>query len=196
MKPEGTRRVSSGQAQYTTRVATPGTLTWANAISLLRIPLGAIFILDDRTVTRVAILLAAAASDYLDGWVARTFAQGSRTGEILDPLTDKLFILSTLAAYVLSGVFTAWELVILLARDIVTALAFAIAGLLKLPIHFRARFSGKVVTALQTLTVLAVTAFPQAARTAVLLTGTASAWAITDYLLFGIRSLRSPEPPG
>ena len=171
-------------------------LTWANAISLLRIPMGVAFILDTRTEIRVAILIAAAASDYLDGWVARTFGQATRTGEILDPVTDKLFVLSTLASYLRSGVFAGWELIVLLARDLVTACAFAIAALLKLPVRFRARLSGKVVTTLQIATVFAATVLPQATRGAVLLTGAASAWAITDYLLFGARSLRAAEPPG
>ncbi|MGH7555699.1 MAG: CDP-alcohol phosphatidyltransferase family protein [Longimicrobiales bacterium] len=173
-----------------------GSLTWANAISLLRIPMGAAFILDSRTETRVTILIAAAVSDYLDGWVARTFGQATRAGEILDPATDKLFVLSALASYLRSGVFAGWELIVLLARDVVTAGAFAIAAPRKLPVRFRARFSGKVVTTLQIATVFVATVLPQATRSAVLLTGAASAWAITDYLLFGARSLRAAEPPG
>jgi CDP-diacylglycerol--glycerol-3-phosphate 3-phosphatidyltransferase len=178
------------------RFSWTGSFNWANAISLLRIPMGAVFILDPRTETRVAILLAAAASDYLDGWVARTFGQTSRSGEILDPVTDKLFVLSALVSYLRSGVFAGWELIVLLARDVVTACAFAIAALLKLPVRFRARLSGKVVTTLQIATVFVATVLPQATRSAVLLTGAAGAWAITDYLLFGARSLRAAEPPG
>jgi cardiolipin synthase len=128
--------------------------------------------------------------------VARRFRQGSRAGELIDPITDKLFVLCTLAAFLRADVVRLWELALLLLRDIFALLAFAAASALRLPIHFRARFSGKVVTTLQLAAALTFTAVPQGARTAVLITAAASVWAIADYTRFGLRSLRGGAHAG
>lgn len=169
---------------------------WPNLISLLRIPLAAAFFVTDRTDLRLAILAAAAASDYADGWVARRYQQGSRAGEIIDPLTDKAFVVTALGSLVHAGALTVAEVIILVARDIVTMLGFALGLVLDLRIPYRARFSGKVVTTLQLATVIAAIAFAPATHVAVLITGAAGAWAIADYVAFGVRSLRHIEPHG
>lgn len=173
-----------------------GVFSWANLISLLRIPLAAAFFVTDRTDLRLAILAAAAASDYADGWVARRYQQGSRAGEIIDPLTDKAFVITALGTLVGAGALTIAEVILLIARDIVTMLGFAVGLALGLRIHYRARFSGKVVTTFQLATVIAAIAVPPATRAAVLITGAAGVWAIADYVAFGVRSLRGTEPHG
>jgi CDP-diacylglycerol--glycerol-3-phosphate 3-phosphatidyltransferase len=177
-------------------VHTGDVVSLPNLISLSRVPLGAAFLVSERAGVRVAILLAAAATDYLDGWVARRFGRRSRAGELVDPITDKVFVLAVLGSFVRSGAVALWELAVLLARDIVTVLAFVIAKALRLPVRFRARFSGKVVTTLQIATVLVMTVYAPLTRTAVLVTGAASLVAIADYLRFGRRALRAREHGG
>lgn len=167
---------------------------WANVISLLRIPLAAAFFLTDRADLRVIILAAAAATDYIDGWVARRWGQASLSGEIIDPLADKVFVVTALATLVHDGALNIAEVIVLIARDIVTMIGFATGLALGLRIRYRARFSGKVVTTLQLATVIAATAFTPATRLAVFATGVAGAWAVADYLAFGVRSLRRTEP--
>lgn len=173
-----------------------GHFSLPNLISLLRIPLAVAFVVSDRTDLRLAILGAAAASDYVDGWIARRYRQGSRAGEILDPLTDKAFVITALATLVHTGALTIAEVLILTARDIVTLLGFAASLVLRLRIRYRSRFSGKVVTTLQLATVIAAIAFPAATRPAVLITGAAAVWAIADYITSGVRALRHAEPQG
>lgn len=169
---------------------------WANLISLLRIPLAVAFVVADRAELRVAVLVAAAASDYADGWVARRFRQGSRAGEIIDPLTDKAFVVTALATLVHTGALAVTEVLILIARDVVTLLGFAVGLMLHLRIRYRSRFSGKVVTTLQLATVITAIVFPAATRPVVLITGAAGAWAIADYVVLGVRALRHPESHG
>lgn len=171
-------------------------MTWANLISLLRLPLGAAFLATPRTDARIAILIAAAASDYMDGWVARRFGQHSRAGEMLDPITDKLFILCTLIAFVREDAVGLLELALLLIRDVYTFLGFLAARAGALPIHFRARFSGKVVTTLQLVAILTFTAYPRGARAIVIITAAAGVWAIFDYTRYGLRSLRAGAHAG
>jgi phosphatidylglycerophosphate synthase len=167
-----------------------------NLISFLRVPLGLAFFATEVTLARVLILAAAAATDYLDGWAARTYHHATHTGEIVDPLTDKFFTLCVLAALLHTGALTVWQLALLLSRDAVTVIAFWIAVALRLPIRFRARMSGKIVTGLQIATVFTIIVVPSLGLAAVLITAAAGAWAIFDYLRFGARSLRSAERSG
>lgn len=107
----------------------------------------------------VAIFAIAALSDALDGWIARRFNQRSRLGVILDPLADKLLVLS--AVGVVS--FTAWPVrlplwfvIIIFAREIFsTAGAFVIKHLAG-KVHIEPHWTGKVSTflALCTLTLV------------------------------------------
>lgn len=165
--------------------------TWPNAISLLRVPLAAAFITIDSTPARVGIAVAAGLSDMADGKLARSRGMTSSAGELLDPLTDRIFVLGALGTFVLSGELRGPELMLLVSRDIYTALAFAVAGALRLPVPFRSRWSGKVVTALQVTTVLSLLLEPGWSRPFVVATGVAGLFAIVDYTRAGVRSLRA-----
>ena len=104
----------------------------ANALSLLRIALAPFIVYflqqpQEQTVWwTLALLATAALSDLADGFVARRFNQVSRSGRMLDPLADKIFLVSVGFALVLWRDFPPWLLVALLVRDlgIVVAGAF------------------------------------------------------------------------
>jgi len=172
-------------------IATP-----PNLISLGRVPLAAAYLLTEDRTARVAILLAAALSDFLDGWAARRFGAGSRLGEVLDPATDKIFVVTALATHLGSGVLATWQLGLLLLRDLYSVMAYAIAAAFRLPIRFRARMSGKIVTNLQIVAVLVLTIVPSLASWIVVATAAASIWAIADYTAEGLRGLRRGRSAG
>jgi CDP-diacylglycerol--glycerol-3-phosphate 3-phosphatidyltransferase len=173
-----------------------GALSWSNAVSLLRVPLAFVFFAADTPLARAIVILLAAASDWVDGWLARRFGQGSRAGELIDPLTDKFFIVCAIAAFAADGILAPWELAVLLARDVFTVSAFLIAMALRRTVRFRARFSGKVVTTLQLAAVLVLTVLPALGTAVVLITGAATLWAIADYTVYFARSLRRPRAAG
>lgn len=79
-----------------------------------------------------AILLGVlGASDWVDGWIARRWDQGSELGKILDPTADRILLLSGVLALLVDGSVPAWYGVLLLAREIaitVVTLALAAAG--------------------------------------------------------------------
>jgi CDP-diacylglycerol--glycerol-3-phosphate 3-phosphatidyltransferase len=170
-------------------------ITLATWISLVRIPLAIGFAMTDDVLARVSLLVAAGVSDFLDGRLARALQQGTKTGEIVDPIADKIFALTTLATLVFEGRLRAWEAVLLLLRDIATSAGFAIAALTKMRVHFQARFSGKVVTVLQVCTILAVTV-GMPARILILLCAAAGLYAIADYARAAATSLRRPAQAG
>jgi cardiolipin synthase len=73
-----------------------------------------------------AILLAVlGATDWVDGWIARHFDQGSELGKILDPAADRVLLVAAAAALLHEGLSTGVDLVlwIVLAREVLVAIA-------------------------------------------------------------------------
>lgn len=167
-----------------------------NLISLARVPLAVAFVLLHGTAVRIALLLAAALSDWLDGWWARTRGPSTSTGAIIDPATDKIFVVSTLIGFVTSGALTLPQLAVLLARDVFVAIGALVVLALHLPVRLRARFPGKLLTNVQIAAVLILLLAPAAARALVVVIAVISSWAIIDYALEGVRSLRRPTGSG
>jgi len=67
------------------------------------------------------IFLIAAATDWLDGYLARKLNQVSELGKFLDPLVDKLLILGPLLALIELGQVPAWGVFLILAREVAIA---------------------------------------------------------------------------
>jgi CDP-diacylglycerol--glycerol-3-phosphate 3-phosphatidyltransferase len=102
----------------------------------------------------LTLMLAAGATDILDGWAARRLGQTSPLGRILDPLADKLFIGCVCVSLVLLRGFPAWLVALQAARD----LAIVAVGtfLLRSRRHVvPASLLGKVATWSMGLTLLA-----------------------------------------
>ncbi|MGQ0713876.1 MAG: CDP-alcohol phosphatidyltransferase family protein [Gemmatimonadaceae bacterium] len=161
----------------------PPLLTLPNAITLARLPLAVLFLFADTTAERVVILVVAAVSDFIDGWVARRYHRMTRAGALLDPIADKTFVLAALTAFVPTGDLSTGAYFLILSRDFATAIGFIVAWRLPGldPGNFKARMPGKIVTVLQLTAILSLSAFPGAMRWLVPLIGVASAVAIVDY---------------
>lgn len=129
-------------------------LTPANLVSLARLPLAVAFAVSSRVEVRVAILAAAAASDLLDGWLARRLGP-SKLGAVLDPVTDKAFMLTAFGMLALSGALTPLEVAGVLLRDILALLGYLASVALRRPFTVPARAGGKLVTTGQSLTLFA-----------------------------------------
>ena len=76
-----------------------------------------------RHILGVALFLAAALTDYLDGHFARSRNQVTRLGQLLDPIADKLLISAALISLVENQLAPAWAVVIIIGRE------FAVTGL-------------------------------------------------------------------
>jgi cardiolipin synthase len=78
-------------------------------------------------------------TDYLDGKIARSFGLESRIGALLDPLADRLYILSTLLALGWRQIIPVWLVVALLGREVFIASLLPVLrrhGYGPLPVHF------------------------------------------------------------
>jgi cardiolipin synthase len=126
----------------------------ADAFTAARIPLAIAFVLVSDNDARIAILAAAAASDFADGFVARRLG-GSRLGAFLDPVADKLFMACAFAVVLVEQALSPLEVIGVLARDLVAAAAFVVTVIRRRPAAIPARLGGKAVTIGQLLTLLA-----------------------------------------
>lgn len=151
----------------------------ASSISLVRGFL-CLFFLSDAPQVRVAAILIAALTDFLDGFIARRYNQITSFGTILDPLMDKLFVGVVVTCFWFEGKLSGSEILILFLRDISLLLFGAyllINGRIK-SWKIRSFIAGKLMTTFQFLALLLV----------------ASGYTIPDTLLYllaisGIASL-------
>jgi cardiolipin synthase len=167
-----------------------------NLISLSRMPQAALFQASNTPWLQGVIIAAAGATDFLDGWLARRFGQHSRAGELLDPVTDKLFVFTVLLTLYVRQQIRTWEVVLLLLRDLYNSGAFALAKWRGWPLHFQARKSGKLLTTFQILTLLAFTVLPTWAGPLLAITVLLSVYAIFDYTRAGLADLRRARNAG
>lgn len=94
----------------------------------------------------VLLLIASAATDWLDGKVARAMNQQTRLGEALDPAADRLYIAATLIALAIRAIIPWWLVGLLALRELIVAGAL---GLLKRRLGFgtlQVSFAGKTAT--------------------------------------------------
>jgi phosphatidylglycerophosphate synthase len=139
-------------------------LTLADWFSLVRIPLGAVFLfVAQRQPLAIAVLVLAGISDVLDGWAARRHGPVDQPhrGDWLDPFCDKVFV-----ACMLAGIYVAHRpplplLCLVVTREVLQVLSLVIYKLsptLRRGLHYnyRAHPLGKATTVAQFATALAL----------------------------------------
>lgn len=151
-----------------------------DVLTALRLPLALAFLVVDGVAARLAIVVVAAATDFVDGIWARRIG-GSRVGVVLDPVCDKVFMLAAFVVVFRSGVLTPLELLGVLIRDIVALVAFLATWALRRPTTLPARAGGKAVTVGQLLTLIAFLAQSDLVRPLAWATAAIAVYAIADY---------------
>ena len=128
-------------------------MTTATKITLVRVLLIPVFMVCMYLVgefawmqyVAFAVFVIASLSDFVDGQIARRCNQVTDLGKFLDPLADKVLVIAAMAMLCEWGVFPAWALMIVLAREFaVTGLRLAAVGNGRV---IAAGWSGKVKTA-------------------------------------------------
>ena len=100
----------------------------------------------------IAIFLVAAASDGVDGYIARRYNQKSRLGVILDPIADKGLLLAGIITLTFSNwayEFPLWFPVLVIARDIVIVAGTVTLHYLNGSVTVRPSWTGKTATVIQ-----------------------------------------------
>ena len=154
-----------------------------NLLSASRILLAGAFVATDGAPARFGILLVAGITDFLDGFLARRVGAVSRWGALVDPISDRLFALAAVATLLLDGLLTVPQYFALIARDLATAIGFVVAKATPAlrPADFKARWMGKVVTALQFAALASALVQREALPVLVWLVAAASVASVADY---------------
>jgi cardiolipin synthase len=99
------------------------------------------------------VFLAAAATDLVDGTIARVLRQRTRLGAFLDPVADKLLMFSGFLSLTLGG-FLPWPVTALVfARDVLISTGLYILKRNRVPIVYQPTYLSKLTTLFQILTV-------------------------------------------
>ncbi len=100
--------------------------TIANVISFIRLcmaPVALAFILIGNDIAATAVFAITAATDFVDGQIARRTNTVSRLGQLLDPAVDRVLMICGVVGLMAIGRLPAWIVVVVLARD-----AFMLVG--------------------------------------------------------------------
>jgi len=154
-----------------------GRLTIANQLTILRIVLVPAFVLlmlYDRLGAALAIFLVAGITDALDGLAARLAGQRTSLGAWLDPMADKLLLVSTFIVLTIPSVpvtnhLPVWLTILVISRDIVIVGFAAVINLAVGPRTFRPSLLGKAATAVFILTSVVMLYFNYRRETSVLI---------------------------
>jgi cardiolipin synthase len=139
-------------------------LTLANQLTMLRIiliPAFVLLVVYERLGGALLVFMAAGVTDALDGLAARWTRHPTSLGAWLDPMADKLllvttFIILTLPTIPLTNHLPIWLTVTVISRDVVIVAVVAIVNIAVGPRTFRPSMLGKMATATFILTSIAV----------------------------------------
>jgi len=107
-------------------------------------------------VLALVLCIVAAVSDSLDGYLAKRFAWSSALGRFLDPLADKLLVLSLYVQSAWLGIVPWWLTAAVVARDVMIGLGALIYRLWFGPLHGRPARISKFNTGAQLVYVMLV----------------------------------------
>ena len=132
-------------------------LTVANLLTVLRLILIPVFVTAlyyERFVWALAVFFIAAVIDGLDGLVARSFNQKTQLGAILDPMADKLllvtaFVILSLPRFTLTDPIPFWLTATAISRDVFIVLAALVINMTTGFSRFRPSIPGKLNTFVQ-----------------------------------------------
>ena len=152
----------------------PMPLTFANKVTIVRILAVPFFIAtvlsyspgeEYLRFTALGIFLFAVISDVIDGYIARTRHQKTQAGAVLDPLADKLLLISAFICLYKVGItfagevdirFPVWLVVAVISRDVILLLGAMIIQVLKGELPLNPTRWGKATTFFQVCSVIGI----------------------------------------
>src|SRR5262249_9818451 len=142
------------------------------------------------------VFLLAGVSDGVDGYLAKRFKWTSELGAYLDPLADKILIVSIYIALAVNRQFPLWLVIAVVSRDILILLAVLVSWLVDRPFVIKPLAISKINTAAQLVlatTVLGDNAFNLGLDTTrevlVWITGISTVLSLAAYLQLWVRHM-------
>ncbi len=136
-------------------------MTWttANLLTLARIlliPFILYWLLQERFTLTLILFLVMALTDILDGYIARRWKQRTILGSYLDPIADKLLLVSVFICLACMGLIPVWLVIWTVLRDVLIPVSAIFVRLTVGAISFPPTIWGKLTTFFQLALVLAV----------------------------------------
>ena len=160
-------------------------------------------LLNDHPQIAFYVFLAAGVSDGVDGYLAKRFKWTSELGAYLDPLADKILIVSIYIALAVSAQIPLWLVIAVVSRDILILLAVLLSWLVDRPFVIKPLTISKINTAAQLIlatTVLGDNAFGLGLgitrEALVWITGVSTVLSLAAYLQLWIRHMTGYETGG
>src|SRR5262249_22639565 len=125
---------------------------------VLSVPVIFWLLLNDHPRIAFFVFLAAGVSDAVDGFLAKRFKWTSELGAYLDPLADKILIVSIYIALAVSAQIPLWLVIAVVSRDILILLAVLLSWLVDRPFAIKPLAISKINTAAQLVLATAVLA--------------------------------------
>lgn len=150
----------------------------------------------------LAVFVIAAASDGIDGWIARRFNQRSKLGAILDPIADKSLLLTAIITltFVNWGPdgwrMPAWFTALVIVRDCIILGGINVLHFTGHRVDIAPQWSGKVCTVAQMVAIgwVMLKWVPFSPMYPCLVAAFWTVWSGVDYLRQGVRILHENEP--
>ncbi|MCX8116351.1 MAG: CDP-alcohol phosphatidyltransferase family protein [Desulfobacterota bacterium] len=176
----------------------PNTLT---IFRVLLIPAFVILIIHRSFGWAMAVFAIAGLTDGLDGLLARLTGRKTELGAYLDPIADKLLLISSYLSLAIVEILPDWLAVIVITRDVIILLGILVISLISRPPAIRPSFVSKVTTVFQILTVLVALMagynplFQQLTPIAISLTTFLTILSGIHYIFLGTRFLNQKSHP-
>lgn len=140
-------------SEFSLRHQIPNLLTLAR---IAAVPVLILFLYEGRYGAALAVFMLAGITDGLDGWIAKRFKCVTRLGSILDPLADKILIVSTYVMLVLAGDLPFWLILLIGFRDLGIIAGVLVLNTLNGHVQMQPSLLSKVNTFLQISLVILV----------------------------------------
>ena len=177
-------------------------MTLPNFITIVRfllVPFIIFAMIDGQMGLALALFAAAGLSDGVDGFIARRFNQKSELGAWLDPLADKLMLVSVFLVLGWMGALPVWLVLLAVSRDAMIVGAVLLSSVMGYPVEARPLFVSKANTAAQIVLVIAVmaklagfTLFEPVVGALIAVTAGLTAASAAAYLVVWLKQMAGP----
>jgi CDP-diacylglycerol--glycerol-3-phosphate 3-phosphatidyltransferase len=153
-------------------------------------------------IAAVAVFIIAAASDGIDGWIARRFNQRSHFGAIIDPIADKTLLLTAIVTLTCVNWgpdgwrMPLWFTALVIVRDCIILGGINVLWFTGHRVHISPQWSGKVCTVAQMVAIgwVMLKWVPFSPMYPCFVAAFWTLWSGVDYVREGVRILHENDP--
>ncbi len=119
---------------------------------IVLVPVIVILLIQGQYTKALTCFIIAGVTDGLDGMLARRLNQTTVVGAFLDPLADKILIVSLFVTLAVIGIIPGWLAVLVISRDCIILGGVLVLTLMSIHLQIRPSFVSKINTTLQLIT--------------------------------------------